>query len=59
MKTQNTYYFFTNYNIEKILSLSYTKCPKSVPIIFKKENTKFENFQDELKNKVNKFNKIC
>jgi hypothetical protein len=34
------------------MSLSYTKCKKTVPIILKKENTLFENFQDELKNKV-------
>ena len=51
-KTNRTYYVFTNYDITKIMSLSYTKCKKTVPIILKKENTLFENFQDELKNKV-------
>jgi len=51
-QTNRTYYVFTNYDITKIMSLSYTKCKKTVPIILKKENTLFENFQDELKNKV-------
>ena len=51
-QTNRMYYVFTNYDITKIMSLSYTKCKKTVPIILKKENTLFENFQDELKNKV-------
>jgi len=48
-----TYYIFTNYEIEKVLFLNYIKCKKIVPIVLKKENTLFENFQDELKNRVN------
>ena len=51
-QTNRMYYVFTNYDITKIMSLSYTKCKKTVPIILKKENTLFENFQDELKNKI-------
>jgi len=53
-QTNRTYYIFTNCNIERILFLNYVKCKKTVPIIMKKENTLFENFQDELKNRVSK-----
>jgi len=50
----STGYIYNSNCIEKIFELTYHKCPRSVPIVFKKEN-KFESFDRELKESVSKY----
>jgi hypothetical protein len=47
-------FIFNSINVSKIFTLTYKKCARVVPQIFKK-TTQFDNFSLELANRVEKF----